>query len=57
MNVIEAASLLVGLTQWHWPGQNPETRCDMLIHTRESIFIHVKTELVTIRNILVRHLE
>ena len=51
MNVIEAASLLVGLTQWHWPGQNPERRA------RESIFIHVKTELVTIRNILVRHLE
>ena len=27
--------------RWHWPGQNPETRCDMLTHTRESIFIHV----------------
>ena len=49
-------SLVTG-HRWHWPGQNPETRCDMLIHTRESIFIHVKTELVTIRNILVRLLE
>ena len=43
--------------RWHWPGQNPETRCDMLTHTRESIFIHVKTELVTIWNIIVRLLE
>ena len=55
MNVMwRSCESLLGWTQCHWPGLNPETRCDMLIHTRESIHIHVKTELVTIRNILVR---
>ena len=57
MNVMWRSCESLGWTQCHWPGQNPETRCDMLIHTRESIHIHVKTELVTIRNILVRLLE
>ena len=57
MNVMWRSCESLGWTQCHWPGQNPETRCDMLIHTRESIFIHVNTELVTIRNILVRLLE